>query len=452
MKHDAKTPAGPQADLVLAATLQRHLRTFLRPFGDRLAHLLDIRLVLTALALIQAILTHRHTKMGLLLSELGGYLREPAQAAAGTKRISNLLQAPGWQADDIRAVMWAQAEARVKALETEGQEVLLVWDGSVWEKPESQASEDWCVVRSAKARRLARRRKGLTCPPSGPPILVPGLHWEGLIVVGMDAAPTVADVVWWTTHGPHATTQADVNLQLLAHAARTWGARVRHVWDRGYAGSAWVQAALAAGVPFVLRWKKGNKLLDNWGDPHKAWEIARSKRSQGYQMLRDPQTKQLIKVGVVAIPVTLLDHPHPLWLVVARLGRGREPWYLLTADPIRTLSDAWAVVLAYARRWQIEGVWRVCKSELAFESPRVEAWEAREKLLLLATLAYAFLLHLLDPPLAQLCVTLLHDWCHRTGKRYQAVALPLYRLREALSQLWLAAPPPGLLPPCLNSG
>lgn len=452
MYHDANMQAGPQADLRLAATMQQLLRSFLRPIGDRLAHLLDIRLVLTALDLVQAILIHRHTKLGLLLSELGGYLLGPEHAPAGTKRISNLIHAPDWRADDIRAVLWAQADARVRELQATGAEVLVVWDGSVWEKPESQASADWCVVRSAKARRLARRRKGLTCPPPGPPILVPGLHWDGLLVLGIEGAPTVADLVWWTSRGPHATTQAAVNQQLLDHASTAWGATVRHVWDRGYCGSPWVQAALAAGVPFVLRWKKGVKLLDNWGDARKAWEIARGKRSQGYRWLHDPTSHQLLKVGIVAIPVTLVDHPQPLWLVVARLGGGREPWYLLTADPIHTPADAWAVVLAYARRWQIEGAWRVSKSELAFESPRVEDWEVRQKLLLFATLAYAFLLHLLDPPLAALCAYLLRVWCHRTGKRYRQAALPLYRLRAALSRLWIAAPPPGLHQPGLNSG
>ena len=122
--------------------------------------------------------------------------------------------------------------------------------------------------------------------------------------------------------------------------------------------------------------------------------MASARRAIGY--LRDTRTKELIKVGVVAIPVTLLDHAQPLWLVIARLGKGREPWYLLTAEPIHTLADAWAMVLAYARRWQIELVWRYSKSELAFESPRVWDWDVRLKLLLLATLAYAFLLHLLD--------------------------------------------------------
>ncbi len=268
----------------------------------------------------------------------------------------------------------------------------------------------------------------------------------------MAGAPTVADLIWWTSRGPHATTRAAVNQQLLDRAATAWGASVRHVWDRGYCGSPWVQAALAAGVSFVLRWKQGVKLLDTRGNARKAWEIARGKRSQSYRMLRDPQTKQLIKVGIVAIPVTLVDHPQPLWLVVARLGGGREPWYLLTADPIHTLADAWAVVLAYARRWQIEGAWRVSKSELAFESPRVQDWEVRQKLLLFATLAYAFLLHLLAPPLADLCACLVRVWCHRTGKRYQRMALPLYRLRAALSRLCIAAPPPGLHQPRLNSG
>lgn len=114
MFHDAYHRSGAQADPELAAWMQHLLRSFLRPFGDRLAHLLDIRLVLTALELVQAILTHRHTKLGLLLSELGGYLLGPEQASAGTKRISNLIHASGWQADDLRAIMWAQADARVR--------------------------------------------------------------------------------------------------------------------------------------------------------------------------------------------------------------------------------------------------------------------------------------------------------------------------------------------------
>jgi hypothetical protein len=323
----------------------------------------------------------------------------------------------------------------VQELSQAGEEVLLVWDGSVWEKPESQANSDWCVVRSAKARRLSRRRKGMTIPHKGPPIPVPGLHWDGLVVVGMDGPPTLAHMEWWTTRGERATRQRVVDQVLLERSARQWGRQVRHIWDRGYAGSGSIQAALSARVRFLVRWKKGNKLLDNWGEERKASAIGRGKRSIDYRQLRDTRTKQLIKVGVVVASVTLPDHAQPLWLVIARLGKGRELWYLLTADPISTLADAWALVLAYARRWQIELVWRYSKSELAFESPRVWKWDVRLKLLLLATLAYAFLLHLLVSSLAALRALLLRNWCHRTGKRYLEVAAPLYRLRSAISRL-----------------
>jgi Transposase DDE domain len=452
MAHDHILASSAQADPGLAHTLRAHLVQFLRPLAQRLATQLDIRLVQTALDLVQVIITHRHRPLGLLLSELGGYLLSPAQAPAGAKRISNLIHAADWSADDVGTLLWQQATERVQALEEAHDDVLLVWDGSVWEKPESQAGEDWCVVRSAKARRLARRRKGMTLPHTGPPILVPGLHWDGMVVVGMDGAPTLAAMTWWTTRGPHASTQRAVDQALLERSSTAWGRRVRHIWDRGYAGSAWLQAALAAHLRFVVRWKKGNKLLDNWGAEHKAWKIARGKRSIDYRHLRDTRSKELIKVGIVVIPVTLLDYPQPLWLVVARLGKGREPWEMLTADPIQTLAEAWAIVLAYARRWQIELVWRVSKSELAMESPRVWDWDVRKKLLMLAALAYAFLRHLLAPSVNDLRAQLLRSWCHRTGKRYQEVAAPLYRLRSALSRLWQAAPPPGYHQPLLNSG
>ena len=452
MTHDHTLSPRAQAQPVLAHTLRSHLVQFLRPVAARLASQLDIRLVQTALDLVQVILTHRHRALGLLLTELGGYLLSPAQAPAGAKRISNLIHCPDWSADDLNGLLWQQATERVQALSQADEAVLLVWDGSVWEKPESQANTDWCVVRSAKARRLSRRRKGMTIPHKGPPILVPGLHWDGLVVVGMEGPPTLAHMQWWTTRGEHPTTQRAVDQALLEQSTREWGRRVRHIWDRGYAGSGWIAAALSAGVRFLVRWKKGNKLLDNWGEERKASAIGRGKRSVSYRMLRDTRTKELIKVGVVAIPVTLLDHPQPLWLVIARLGKGREPWYLLTAEPIHTLTEVWAIVLAYARRWQIELVWRYSKSELAMESPRVWDWDVRLKLLLLATMAYAFVLHLLSSSFDELRALVLRNWCHRTGKRYQEVAAPLYRLRSALSRLWQAAAPPGYHLPVLNSG
>jgi hypothetical protein len=86
--------------------------------------------------------------------------------------------------------------------------------------------------------------------------------------------------------------------------------------------------------------------------------------------------------------------------------------------------------------------YRYAKSELAMESPRLWFWHTRLKLLLMATLAYAFLLSLLSSFFEPIRTWLLRFFCHRTGKRHRVVSMPLYRLRSALSRLWLAQPPP----------
>ncbi len=169
--------------------------------------------------------------------------------------------------------------------------------------------------------------------------------------------------------------------------------------------------------------------------------MAFGKRTQDYRYLRDTRRSCPRKIGLLVLPVTHPEHPDwPLWLLVSRQGQGRSPWYLLTNDPITTLDEGWQRVLAYARRWQIEQTWRFSKSELAMESPHVWRWADRRKLLLMASLACAFLL------------LLLRQWCHRTGQRLRQVRLPLYRLRSALSRLWLAHAPPSLDFALLNSG
>lgn len=96
----------------------------------------------------------------------------------------------------------------------------------------------------------------------------------------------------------------------------------------------------------------------------------------------------------------------------------------------------------YAKRWQIEIAFRFTKTEFALESPRLWLWENRLKLLLIATLAYAFLLSLLTSLPEPLRHWLLRFWCHRTGKRHRSARVPLYRFRSALSSLWLSHPPP----------
>jgi hypothetical protein len=205
-----------------------------------------------------------------------------------------------------------------------------------------------------------------------------------------------------------------------------WGARVLHVWDRGFAGRAWLTQAREARVRFVLRWPKGYKLVDAAGRERQAWEIARGQRSWAHRMLWDARRHCSRKTGVVAFPVTHPTDPQPRWLVVARRGQGQEPWYLLTTERVEAVDDAWRIVLIYARHWQLGTTWRYRKSELAMESPRLWTWERREKLLLT----------LLAPDCAPIRQWLLRFWCHRTGKRSRETPTPLYCIRSALSRLW----------------
>jgi len=106
-------------------------------------------------------------------------------------------------------------------------------------------------------------------------------------------------------------------------------------------------------------------LLDAPGNRRKTWRIAMGKRGWSERTIWDSRRAPCVVASVLALPVRHPEHPaSSLWLVVCR-SKGRPPWYLLTADPITTDEDAWRVVVASMRRWQIELTWRFNKSALA---------------------------------------------------------------------------------------
>lgn len=442
---------GKQASGSVAQALGERLERYLEPLLEELDGWLDQRLVRTFFRLVVVILQFRHQSYGLLLSELGGYVLPPDHAPAGTKRVSNLLRCRKWSHTIIERFLWAQAEARLGSLEAAGEAGLVIWDESEWEKPESFALEGLCPVRSSKARRLTQIKPGYYKPPRRP-IFVPGLHWLGVLLAGAKGPPMLAALRWWTTRGKYATDRRSMEVQLLTHLVQQWGRRVVHLFDRGFAGEPWLTHLAAHEVRFVMRWPGHYKLTDAQGTSRKAWQIARGKRSWGHKQVWDTRRRCWRKMGILALPVTHAASPHPLWLVLSRPGKGRTPWYLLTNEPSTDLAQAAQVVFAYTRRWQIELAWRFNKSELAFQSPRLWAWENRLKLLFIATLAFAFLLALLPLEDAALRHWLLRFWCHRTGKRCQEASAPLYRLRSALSRLWLDFQPPPLSFSWRNSG
>ena len=88
----------------------------------------------------------------------------------------------------------------------------------------------------------------------------------------------------------------------------------------------------------------------------------------------------------------------------------------------------------------VETFFRNLKSELAIQSVRVYRWEDRLKLLGLVTLAYAFLMELMDKESKKARDWLIDTACHRTGTHLREVELPFSRMRLALSKLWLTYP------------
>lgn len=423
-----------------AQELAAKLEKFVAPLLGRLDSQIDKRLVRTFLLTLQAILTFRHSRNGLLLSELGGYILSPQQAPAGTKRLSNLLRSGKWVYTLIETYLWQAAEQQRTALAAEGQTVYVIWDESVLEKSESVSAEGLCPVRSSRAARLKRIKPGYYNPPGGRPIFVPGMQWIGLLVSGLKGVPSVAVMRWWSSRGKGKSDKRTEEIKLLDRCSRLWERGVVHLWDRGFASSPWLHRVFKHNVRFILRWPKRYKLVDAKGSRN-AWKIAQGKRSVNHRLIWDARRRCWRKTGILFLPVQHPNHDIPLWLVISRMGKGREPWYLLTNEPIQSVDDAWRIVLAYARRWLIETTFRYHKCELALESPRLWQWDNRLKLLLMVTVVYAFLLSLLKLEDQELRDWLLHHWCHRTGKRYREAAIPLYRLRSAISRLWLSHPP-----------
>jgi len=448
VKHKEKEALG-QGSAHQAEVLSQLCYVFVRPVLCQLYQWLDRRLVQTVLDLLQVIVIHRHRQQGLLLTELGGHLLGPGQAPAGMKRLERLLHSPRWQAATLIDFLWKKGDEAVQRLIHPQDSIYVIWDESVIEKPESLQAERLGPVRSSKARRLLRIKPGYYTPPRGP-AFVPGWNWLQVLVAGPHGPATVAHLRWWTTRGKMASDKRTEETQVRQQVARRWGQQVVHVWDQGFAGAPWVSQALQHQVRFVLRWKKSYQLETATGQVRKAWECTRGKRSMDHRLIYDSRRRCQRDTGLVYLRVRLPDLPDWLWLVVARPGQGRTPWYLLTNEPIADVAAAWQIVFAYSRRWQVEMSIRYSKAELALESPRLRAWDALTKLWAILALAQAFLVSLLDDRLDPLRTWLLQRYCARYDKRLQKTKAPLYRLRLALSTLWLAYRPATL--PRLNSG
>lgn len=148
------------------------------------------------------------------------------------------------------------------------------------EKAESEKVEGLCAVRSSKAKRLRKLKPGLFNQLSGPPIVVRGMEGTGVLLAGLKHAPTVVAMKWWSRKGHHATTQRQVEQELLVRLAGAWGERVLQVFDRGYASRNWLGILQEAEGRFLIRWQKGHVVWDAAGQERQLWQRIRGKRPQ----------------------------------------------------------------------------------------------------------------------------------------------------------------------------
>ena len=255
---------------MLAEVVAQRLLSFLGPFVVILDAYLDKRLVRTFVELLSTMVQVRHREQGLVLNELASTLLSPDRIPAGVKRIQSLLTSCKWTAELIGRFLFGQAEQRLKQLEAQGEVAFCVWDGSEVEKPESEKVEGWCPVRSSKGRRLRRAHQTCMSPPSGKPILVPGIHWLALVLVSLSGPVSVVGMHWWTSRGSRASKSRVEEERWRHKLALAWGRRVNHIFDRGWAGGRWLGVLCRFRLPFMERWRKDDKLLDEHGKEGKA--------------------------------------------------------------------------------------------------------------------------------------------------------------------------------------
>ncbi len=411
---------------------------YLSKLQKQLSKKIDARLGRTFFDLFIAMLTFRNRPMGLLLTELGGFVTGFCSAPAGTKRISSLLRCKKWSHKLVDDFFFSRGGQRMDAFIKSGKRALLLWDDSRIEKPESWFLQGLCSVFSSKGQRLTRIKKGFYHPPTSR-ICVPGYKWTGITLSALGETPSVFYMQWWTTRGKYKEWGTNIIYRMLKKIDQQIGAVALHVLDRGYANEKMLEWFTKFKQDFVIRWKSNHLFINEKGELKKIHLIARSYKAKHKRTVWDKERKKAKSVTIAWAPVKhpqLLDRQ--LYLVIIRDKNNHNgPMYLLTSLPIKDKRSAWEMCFTYIHRWEIEQAFRCCKSELSMESPRLWFFENTLKLLAMVSLVYDFLLRMLSNWKAW-SKQLLANWCHRTGNRYRLAAIPVYRLRSAISMALLA--------------
>ena len=419
--------------------LLRQSHSFLSSFLEHLDEKLDKRLVRTFFNLFIGILMFRNRTNGLILSELGGFITGFKKAAAGTKRISNLLRSKKWTGSTISDFFIKTGKKRLETLHEKGKKGYFLWDDSVLEKHESWFSEGLCAVRSSKAKRITKVKRGYYRAPKSS-IRVPGFHWSSVVLSAWGEKPFTVLMSWWTTRGKEKDSADNVFYKMLRKITQTFGKGYTHVLDRGYANLPTLERLWKFEQGFIIRWKTSHLLLIGQGKYEGTIKqthlVARSFKAMDYRMVYDKERKQNKRISIAYAKVFHPEYPDKeLYLVIARdKNHKMKPMYILTSECVDSIGMAWEILFAYMMRWNIEQVFRFMKTELAIESIRLWFWDNRLKLLHILSLVYDFIVHLANN-WKRWVMSFTHEWEPRTGKRNRPkYSVPLYRFRAALSK------------------
>jgi hypothetical protein len=409
----------------------RQASQYLSRLEQRLDLGIDKRLVRTFYDLFVAILIFRHTTHGLLLSELGAYICGPRHAPAGTKRISNLLRSKKWTHQIVDHFLFERSAERVQQIQAQSKRPLLLWDDSRIEKPESWFIEGLCSVFSTFTQRRMKIKRGYYRPPMGR-VCVPGFKWTAVMLSHIGGVPSVCQMSWWTTRGKFKEDGGNIVYRLLRLINKRLG-RLTHVLDRGYATAKMLEWLFDFEQDFIIRWKKNHLLGHAQKGQKKTHLLARSFKGRSSKIVKDKQRATTKRVSIAWTEVTHPEFPdEELYLVIVRDKHNYNgPMYILTSIPVQDRKTAWEVCFSYIHRWEVEQGFRVCKSELAIQSPRLWWWENRLKLLAIVALVYDFLLQIIRGWKSWIA-GFLKNYCHRTGNRYRKASIPIYRLRIAI--------------------
>lgn len=157
------------------------------------------------------------------------------------------------------------------------------------------------------------------------------------------------------------------------------------VADRGFDAIRLLEPMLKFTLRFIVRMVGSRDLLfEEMGQWHKynvrKWvegQLATGWRTLVAQV-RLPKREEVLQL-IVAPPVA---------------GRHKEPMMLLTSGVLSGRHDAWWIIRAYRGRWAIEDGLRAFKQSFGVEQVRVLTLRAIQRLVLLAAVAMAFVIHL----------------------------------------------------------